>query len=80
VHPLMLWADPAADDELIAYGRSWRELLKPWSTGATYLNFNGDEGRARVRAGFAPADYERLRAVKATWDPSNVFRGNQNIT
>jgi FAD/FMN-containing dehydrogenase len=80
VHPLMLWTDPADDDAVIAYGRSWHQLLKPWSTGATYLNFNGDEGRARVRAGFAPGAYERLRAVKATWDPSNVYRGNQNIT
>ena len=43
-----------------------------------YLNFRGDEGSERVRAGFG-ASYERLIQVKTAWDPDNVFRGNQLI-
>jgi hypothetical protein len=50
----------------------------PWATGGTYLNFIGDEGPDRVRAAFG-SSYERLLEIKATWDPRNVFSGNQNI-
>ena len=53
-------------------------VFAPWSTGGTYLNFIGDEGPDKVRAGFGAA-YERLARVKADWDPDNGFRGNQNI-
>lgn len=78
VHPFMLWQDPARDAEHIAWGRRVRDVLTPWATGATYLNFIGDEGQARVRAAFGPA-YDRLVEVKTAWDPENVFSGNQNI-
>jgi FAD/FMN-containing dehydrogenase len=44
-----------------------------------YLNFVGDEGQARVRAGFGASNYDRLARIKADWDPGNVFRGNQNV-
>ena len=44
-----------------------------------YVGFLGDEGDARVRAAYSPETYERLTAVKAEWDPDNVFRLNQNI-
>ncbi|MEA2268021.1 MAG: hypothetical protein QOC64_631 [Solirubrobacteraceae bacterium] len=79
VHPLMMWSDAADDERLIAEGRAYREALRLWATGSTYLNFIGDEGRARIRAGFRPGEHERLARIKATWDPGNVFHGNQNI-
>ena len=44
-----------------------------------YVNFLADEGEARVRAAYPGATWERLRAVKARYDPTNLFRGNQNI-
>ena len=47
--------------------------MRPWSTGATYPNFLGDEGAARMSAAFG-ASAERLAAVKAEWDPHGVFR------
>ena len=55
-----------------------REIFAPWASGGVYLNFVGDEGEDRVRAAFGDA-YDRLAAVKAQWDPENLFRGNQNI-
>ena len=53
--------------------------MKPWTTGRAYLNFIGDEGLDRVEAAFGPERYARLRGLKATWDPENLFRHNQNI-
>jgi FAD/FMN-containing dehydrogenase len=44
-----------------------------------YVNFLGDEGQARLRAAYPGATWERLREVKARYDPTNLFRGNHNI-
>jgi FAD/FMN-containing dehydrogenase len=46
---------------------------------AVYVNFLMDEGQERVRKAYGPAKYERLVALKARFDPDNVFRMNQNI-
>jgi FAD/FMN-containing dehydrogenase len=78
-HPFALWDDAADDERVIGWARGFRDALQPHATGETYLNFIGNEGDARVRAGFAPGARERLAAVKAAWDPVNVFRGNQNV-
>jgi FAD/FMN-containing dehydrogenase len=78
VHPLLLWEDPAEDTRTIAYGQRWRDVLAPFRTGATYLNFTGDEGADRVRAAYGP-HYDRLAHVKAGWDPDNVFRATGNV-
>jgi FAD/FMN-containing dehydrogenase len=80
VHPLGLWEDPADDDR----GRQWsRDLcadMKPWATGGVYLNFVGDEGEDRVVAGYGgEASYARLAAVKAEYDPDNLFHLNHNV-
>ena len=69
---------PADDERTIAYGRRWRDVLAPYRTGATYLNFTGEEGADRVRAAYGP-HYERLARVKAGWDPDNVFRATGNV-
>jgi FAD/FMN-containing dehydrogenase len=44
-----------------------------------YAGFLDDEGEERVRAAYPAATWERLAAVKAIFDPDNVFRRNQNI-
>jgi FAD/FMN-containing dehydrogenase len=56
----------------------WR-ALQPYAAGV-YANFLGDEGEMRIREGYPPATYARLAALKARYDPDNVFRLNQNIT
>jgi FAD/FMN-containing dehydrogenase len=43
-----------------------------------YVNFLSNEGEERVRAAYGP-NYDRLAAIKARYDPDNVFRANQNI-
>ena len=44
-----------------------------------YVGFVGDEGEARVRASYPGATWDRLAAVKARYDPTNLFRHNHNI-
>jgi FAD/FMN-containing dehydrogenase len=44
-----------------------------------YTGFLGDEGEARVRAAYPGPTWDRLRAIKAQYDPTNLFRLNQNI-
>ena len=44
-----------------------------------YVNFLTDEGEERVRAAYPGGTWERLQAVKATYDPENLFRRNQNV-
>jgi FAD/FMN-containing dehydrogenase len=56
--------------------------LQPFAADAVYVNYLGDvgdEGRARVRAAYGDATYERLAALKRAYDPENLFRVNQNI-
>ncbi len=47
--------------------------------GGAYVNFINDEGQARVHAAYPGASWDRLAAIKARYDPSNLFRLNQNI-
>ena len=78
VHPLLLWEDAADDDRNCALGRTVRADMLPWSVGATYPNFLGQEGTARMRAAYG-ASADRLAALKAEWDPHGVFRTHQEI-
>ncbi len=78
VHPLLLWEDPADDERCRAIARGLRGDVQRWSIGATYPNFLGDEGSARMSAAFG-ASTERLAAIKAQWDPHGAFRTHQAI-
>jgi FAD/FMN-containing dehydrogenase len=73
VHPLTIWEDPADDERAIQWTRDVCADVKPWATGATYLNFVGDEGEERIVSGYGRENYERLAAVKAEFDPEDVF-------
>jgi FAD/FMN-containing dehydrogenase len=79
VHYLSMWPDPADTDANIAHTRTLATAMKPWTTGAVYLNFIGDEGQERIESAFGETKLARLRETKAVWDPENVFRHNQNI-
>jgi FAD/FMN-containing dehydrogenase len=74
------WADPALNEQAIAWGRAFWDAIGAHSTGGIYLNFAGlaEEKEALVKAGYG-ANYERLAALKAKYDPTNLFRMNLNI-
>lgn len=72
------WTDPAEDGDRIERARLSASRLAPFASGV-YVNVLTDEGAAGIRAAYPPAKLARLEAVKAAWDPSNVFHLNQNI-
>jgi FAD/FMN-containing dehydrogenase len=74
------WTDPAQNEEAIAWAREVFDAMERYSTGAVYLNFPGlgEEEEALARAGYG-VNYERLAALKAKYDPDNLFRMNINI-
>jgi hypothetical protein len=69
-----------AEDRAVreAWVSGFAAALRQGDAGA-YVNFLGDEGAARVRAAYPGTTWERLRAIKARYDPTNLFRLNQNI-
>lgn len=79
VHPFGSWADPADDERCVQWVEDVRAAFRPWSTGAACLTFIGDEGADRVVAGLGAGNIRRLAAVKAAYDPDNVFRFNHTV-
>jgi FAD/FMN-containing dehydrogenase len=74
------WDDPADDETNIAWTRTFWDAAVPFSDGKTYFNFPGllEEGDAAVRDSYG-ANHTRLAHIKASYDPDNRFRLNQNI-
>jgi FAD/FMN-containing dehydrogenase len=75
-------ATPAEVEKCAQWVREFWGAMQPSSTGAVYVNYLGreaDEGPDRVMAAYGPEKYARLVALKNRYDPSNLFRLNQNI-
>jgi FAD/FMN-containing dehydrogenase len=70
--------DPANSGTITKWCKDYFDALHPYSAGGAYVNFMMDEGQERVQAAFRD-NYDRLVAVKNTYDPENFFRVNQNI-
>ena len=71
---------PEGFDTEIAWARSARSALSVYGPDAMYVNFTGDAEPDKVRASYPPETYRRLVEVKRHYDPSNLFRLNQNIS
>ena len=70
--------DPANTEAISAWAKEYWEALHPHSAGGAYVNFMMEEGEDRVKATYG-SNYERLTAIKQKYDPTNLFRVNQNI-
>ncbi len=70
--------EPANVEKIRRWSVDYFEELHPYSAGGAYVNMMMDEGQERVRASYGP-NYDRLAGIKASYDPDNVFRVNQNI-
>lgn len=74
-----IWDDPADSDKNIAWTREFWEAMTPFTANKVYVNYLGDEGEDRVKAAYAAPTYERLVDLKNQYDPTNLFKLNQNI-
>ena len=70
--------DPSNVNAIRDWTVDYWEALHPYSSGGAYVNFLMEEGQERVQATYR-GNYARLAAIKATYDPQNFFRVNQNI-
>jgi FAD/FMN-containing dehydrogenase len=70
--------DPDADRH-IGWARGFFDAMQPHAGDHVYVNFLGDEGADRVRQAYGAANYQRLVRLKRAYDPTNLFRLNQNI-
>src|SRR5215468_1982716 len=75
---LAIWTEPEHAEGSAAWVRGFSDAMAPFFGSGVYSNYLSEGEDGRVRAAYGSA-YERLRALKRTWDPGNVFRLNQNI-
>ncbi len=73
------WRDAAQDSEHVAQARQVFDAAAPFATGGVYVNFMPEDDAQRVAKGAYGANYARLSKLKAKYDPTNLFRMNQNI-
>jgi FAD/FMN-containing dehydrogenase len=70
--------DPANSEKMTTWCKDYFDALHPYSAGGAYINFMMDEGQERVQSSFRD-NYARLALIKRKYDPTNLFRVNQNI-
>lgn len=82
--------DQARVDVAVFYqGKADRDVRRSWVTAfartlqpndaSAYVGFLTDDGEARIRAAYPGSTWDRLTNVKSIYDPTNLFRLNQNI-
>jgi FAD/FMN-containing dehydrogenase len=70
--------DPSEKDKIVDWTQKFWSDIHPHSAGGSYVNFLQEEGQDRIAASYRN-NYKRLSVVKRKYDPSNLFRVNQNI-
>ena len=72
------WLDPGESAQHIRWTREFWTAVEPFATGEVYVNHLDAEEGTRIRAAYGK-NYDRLVALKNRYDPTNLFRLNQNI-
>jgi FAD/FMN-containing dehydrogenase len=76
------WELAAEDAENIAWARDTWQQMQPYATQSVYVNYlndAADEGSDRIESAYGAEKFARLAALKAKYDPGNLFRMNQNV-
>ncbi len=75
-----LWENPSEDDAHIGWTREFMQAMEPYTAPGVSPNFTSDQGQDKVKDFFGrDGKYGRLVALKNKYDPTNLFRLNQNI-
>jgi FAD/FMN-containing dehydrogenase len=74
------WESPAEDESCIRWARELHRDTEVFSTGAVYVNFMPEDqaDTVQVRSAYGE-NFRRLVEIKRRYDPTNLFRMNQNI-
>jgi FAD/FMN-containing dehydrogenase len=72
------WQEPADNDKNTQWVRDYYDALRPYSEEGGYINFMSGDDQDRAPSNYG-ANYQRLREIKATYDPNNLFSLNQNV-
>ena len=76
-----VWENAEDDDDNIAWAReSWENTKAFGHANRSYLNFPGHGEDSELTRSTFGSNYERLTKIKAKYDPTNMFRFNQNIS
>ncbi len=73
-----MWREPGGEEVAIRWTRELFAATAPHATGGVYVTFMPEDETDRL-AGAYEGNYERLLALKAKYDPGNLFRLNQNL-
>jgi hypothetical protein len=76
---ISVWQDPADDEKNVRWARELWDAFMPFTSGGVSVNHLGDEGQERGLASYGAETYHRLASLKKKYDPTNLFRLNQNI-
>ena len=74
-----IWDDPADDARCLEWGRRHGGRLAALSMDSNYVNEQADTGGEFPEQAYGSSKYQRLRSIKARYDPTNLFRLNANI-
>jgi FAD/FMN-containing dehydrogenase len=72
------WRDAGMDRSCIDWARTLFEAMRPHAAGTAYVNFMPGDESERVESAYGP-NFERLAQIKRRYDPSNLFKMNQNV-
>jgi hypothetical protein len=72
------WIDPSENEAHIQWTRGFWRAMQPFTRDSVYINYLGGDERDRLRSAHG-SKYDQLAALKARYDPTNLFRMNHNI-
>lgn len=77
-HIVSIWEDKERSEKNLEWTRNFWKAMEPFMASQIYFNFISSEEEGRIKAAYGK-NYERLVALKNKYDPTNLFRLNQNI-